>query len=64
MSDIKKGDVVKLKSGGPVMTVQDIDDYSMKGTKEDALCLWFDGNDRKEKVFDLCTLIKIENNSN
>ena len=32
---IKKGDVVRLKSGGPEMTVDDIDE---DGT---ATCMWF-----------------------
>jgi uncharacterized protein YodC (DUF2158 family) len=60
MSDIKKGDLVKLKSGGPVMTVQEIDDYTMKGSKDDASCVWFDGTEPKEKVFELSTLIRYE----
>jgi uncharacterized protein YodC (DUF2158 family) len=37
-SEIKKGDTVMLKSGGPVMTVQWIDEYG------GAMCSWFDGN--------------------
>jgi len=45
MSDIKKGDQVQLKSGGPIMTVQEIGDYSMSdGIENGAKCVWFDGN--------------------
>ena len=35
MSEIKKGDRVQLKSGGPVMTVQSVGDYSMGSSVED-----------------------------
>ncbi len=36
---MKVGDVVQLKSGGPLMTVSDIED-------EDVYCNWFDKNDK------------------
>jgi uncharacterized protein YodC (DUF2158 family) len=59
MSEIKKGDRVILKSGGPVMTVQNIGDYSESaGIKDGALCAWFDEKTPKEKVFDLAALQK------
>lgn len=35
MSELKKGDVVFLKSGGPAMTVTELND-------ETAFCEWFD----------------------
>ena len=45
MSEIKKGDRVVLKSGGALMTIQGIGDYSTSSSIEDgALCVWFDGN--------------------
>ena len=45
MSEIKKGDRVVLKSGGALMTIQGIGDYSMSnGIEDGALCVWFDGN--------------------
>ena len=54
MNEIKQGDKVILKSGGPLMTVQRLDDFSMSdGIEKGALCVWFDGNKPMEKVFDL-----------
>ena len=53
MSDIKKGDRVILKSGGPIMTVQDLGDYTMEGFEDGANCVWFDGNQPLERVFDI-----------
>lgn len=45
MSEIKKGYRVVLKSGGPLMTVRGVGDYSMSsGIEDGALCVWFDGN--------------------
>ncbi|HKT27884.1 YodC family protein [Dyella sp.] len=41
MSDFKPGDVVQLKSGGPVMTIKFIDE------DEEAFCEWFD---KKEEL--------------
>ncbi len=61
MENIKKGDEVKLKSGGPVMTVKNIGDYSFgAGIEDGILCIWFEGNDVKEKVFDMATLVRHE----
>ncbi len=45
------GDVVILKSGGPPMTVHNVDDYSPVGPNPGVLCIWFVGGDRKEEVF-------------
>ena len=57
MSNIKKGDQVQLKSGGPIMTVQDTGDYTMAaGIENGAVCVWFDGNNPVDKVFDVATL--------
>jgi len=54
MSEFKKGDTVILKSGGPLMTIQDIGDYGR--IKKGAACIWFDGKRKIEDVFDLETL--------
>lgn len=57
MNEIKKGDRVILKSGGPLMTVQSLGDYSMSvGIEDGALCVWFDGNKPMQKVFDIQAL--------
>jgi uncharacterized protein YodC (DUF2158 family) len=40
MAEFKPGDVVKLKSGGPAMTIAKYGKYS---DGEKALCEWFDG---------------------
>ena len=45
------GDVVQLKSGGPLMTVQGIGDYSMSGLNPGVQCIWFDKNAKVEDVF-------------
>jgi uncharacterized protein YodC (DUF2158 family) len=56
-SDFKPGDVVKLKSGGPKMTIDGIDDYT--GGRF-AKCPWFDGTMNKEKLFSLASLKHVE----
>ena len=45
------GDVVQLKSGGPLMTVHGVGDYTTSGFNPGVLCVWFDGNKRVEDVF-------------
>lgn len=56
--DLKKGDVVKLKSGGPLMTIEDIGDYSPFGVNgtDQAKCIWFEKTKKLEGVFELETL--------
>jgi uncharacterized protein YodC (DUF2158 family) len=53
--DIKIGDVVRLKSDGPDMTVVDQDE--MTG---DFLCTWFDGAKKQNSAFAPQTLVKVE----
>jgi len=60
MSEIKKGDVVQLKSGGPIMTVENIGDYSGgAGPENGAYCQWFDGKKPMSKLFDVEVLKKV-----
>ena len=54
MSDLKVGDVVRLKSGDPAMTIYSIIDNG-------CYCTWFDDNNHKvNDVFNLLTLKLIE----
>lgn len=52
MADFNVGDVVQLKSGGPLMTVHNISDCSPMGPNPGLLCVWFDGSKKVEDVFD------------
>lgn len=56
MSEIKKGDVVVLKSGGPKMTVSELGSWDMKGIEEGAKCSWFEGSTRHQDIFDIAEL--------
>ena len=57
MVKFNKGDQVQLKSGGPIMTIQEIGDFSMNdGIKDGAKCIWFDGKNPIERVFDMSTI--------
>jgi uncharacterized protein YodC (DUF2158 family) len=49
------GDVVQLKSGGPLMTVDNIDPHDMIN------CMWFDGREKKSGVFPAATLKPVNN---
>ena len=48
---VKKGDKVRLKSGGPKMTVETTGASNMTGEAW-AHCVWFDGMKRMEADFD------------
>jgi uncharacterized protein YodC (DUF2158 family) len=54
MSEIKAGDIVQLKSGGPRMTVSSIGE-DMGGTPT-AYCAWFDGPKKQQAAFPLLSL--------
>ena len=53
-SQFKAGDVVKLRSGGPKMTVN--------GQSSDGsiICIWFEGHNPKRDVFAAESLKKVE----
>jgi uncharacterized protein YodC (DUF2158 family) len=53
--EIKAGDVVQLKSGGPVMTVASVGDYMGEPS---AWCEWFDGKKPYKETFALVTVTK------
>lgn len=59
MSDIVKGAVVQLKSGGPKMTVTETGNYGGEwgsGPEEGAKCVWFEKSKPEEMVFDIAVL--------
>ena len=51
--DWKKGDLVRLKSSGPNMTVMDVSDEGIR-------CWWFDKDKHREKVFPDWALVEAE----
>ena len=54
---IQIGDIVRLKSGGPKMTVENVGEYT--GTKNGAACTWFDEENKKTEIFDVRVLVKV-----
>ncbi len=53
----KVGDVVQLKSGGPLMTIESITGESyMDSAKGDLNCVWFDKNKPESKNFNPLTV--------
>ncbi|MES2589878.1 MAG: DUF2158 domain-containing protein [Bacteroidota bacterium] len=57
MHEIKIGDTVKLKSGGPKMTVNNFQVTFSQDTKI-AVCVWFQDIIKMEGAFDTRTLDK------
>jgi len=57
MSEFKPGDVVRLKSGGPAMTVDEIE---KKGTALSIFCFWFDGAQLEDGEFAPASLAPTE----
>ncbi len=56
MAELKVGDVVQLKSGGPRMTV-----VCTKSNPAGASCTWFDQAEAKSSRFPLGTLEPVQN---
>lgn len=57
--ELVAGDVVRLKSGGPDMTVEEVANFEWGGDRMKAKCKWFEGKQLKEEVFELTSLEKI-----
>jgi len=54
------GDVVKLKSGGPKMTIEKIGPRSSTNEENVAHCVWFDKDDQlKDGKFIIVSLITV-----
>jgi uncharacterized protein YodC (DUF2158 family) len=47
--EFKKGDVVRLKSGGPEMTVENTGERAMIGGQA-VWCTWFENSGRKQSL--------------
>jgi uncharacterized protein YodC (DUF2158 family) len=54
--DFKPGDIVRLKSGGPPMVVDEID---KKQTPTIIACLWFDGSQLEDGEFSPTSLVPV-----
>lgn len=54
--DIKEGDAVELVSGGPVMTVEEVDNAATKKAR----CTWFDKSKRNTERFKISSLRKVD----
>ncbi|MTW11417.1 DUF2158 domain-containing protein [Pseudoduganella eburnea] len=57
MATFEKGVVVKLKSGGPKMTVVGVGDYGPIGPEDGVQCTWFDEKNKlQSQTFDAAVL--------
>jgi uncharacterized protein YodC (DUF2158 family) len=61
MQQFQTGDVVRLKSGGPCMTITALGDYSgwTMRPADTASCRWCEGQKQHETVFDMALLEKV-----
>ena len=57
--NIAPGDVVQLKSGGPLMTVDSVSPFNGVAS---ARCVWFDGSKQDDGVFAVSMLNKDDGN--
>ena len=63
MDDFKAGTLVKLKSGGPIMTVKGpVYNAAIRADFNDRVeCTWFNiNNEVKKEIFGLALLVRIE----
>jgi len=61
MERFQTGEVVRLKSGGPCMTITALGAYSgwTMSLADTVSCLWFEGDKPQETVFDVALLEKV-----
>lgn len=61
MQQLQRGDVVRLKSGGPCMTITSLGDYSgwTMSPAYTASCQWLEGQKQQETVFDVALLERV-----
>jgi uncharacterized protein YodC (DUF2158 family) len=57
---IQKGAIVKLKSGGPRMTVETYywNGITNRYEEDKVVCTWFYGDELRRDTFDVATLVK------
>lgn len=48
----ERGETVRLKSGGPLMTYERVAQHGF------GVCVWFEGDQHREKVFSHVSLVK------
>ncbi len=60
--EIKKGDVVTLKSGGPDMSVEEFEWNAISGTfnNNKVDCVWFVDDELRKNTFDISVLKKVK----
>jgi uncharacterized protein YodC (DUF2158 family) len=54
VSNFKAGDVVQLKSGGPLMTIKEVGEFA--GYNQGVRCVWFAGSKMQTGIFDSASL--------
>ncbi len=61
MERFQTGEVVRLKSGGPCMTITALGAYSgwTMSCSDTVSCRWFEGEKPQETVFDVALLEKV-----
>lgn len=59
MTQWKSGDVVRLKSGGPTMTING----KAASTASSYICQWFDGPNQMTGVFNSEMLVAVQDNT-
>jgi len=56
---LRPGDVVRLKSGGPNMTVTPVGPMGQSQVANPVRCQWFDGDDLQDNIFEEACLDQI-----
>jgi uncharacterized protein YodC (DUF2158 family) len=61
MERFQTGEVVRLKNGGPWMTITALGTYSgwTMSVADTVSCRWFDGEKEQESMFDVALLEKV-----
>lgn len=61
-TEIKLGDLVRLKSGGPQMTTERFkrNFLTHEYSKNEILCTWFKGEEKNSEYFNVVALVKVE----